>query len=212
MGEPRRVIIVGAGGIGFWLATGLARTGLSPIVFDMDNLEGGLGHQRLPLATPRTPKTALLTGFMRVNFGGNLPETRNERFTGREVHKGDLVVDCTDMNGVDRRKVWERARKRGARLLRVSYDGANSTVVVAEGLPFVLDESKAGYASVPSLALSLAAGGIGAEVVLRMLASELTCEHVEFQIDLADQVAQPSTSDIQGLARAHQAVEAFVER
>lgn len=184
--ENRKIHICGAGGIGFWLVVGLARSNYPVTVYDDDNLSGGLGHTRLPTAAPTTRKVDLLKGFLRVNFGGVMPTFVPERFSGSEVGRGDLVVDCSDMATNTRRIIWTKAKKRGARLLRVSYDGANSTVVVAEGLPFVKDERAAGYANVPSLALSLAAGGLGAEVVLRMLEGDLNTEYTEFQISVAD--------------------------
>jgi hypothetical protein len=179
--------VIGAGGVGFWLAVGLSRMSLGPVkVYDTDNLTGGLGHTRLPLATPTTTKLQLLRGFLATQMGGNIPELVDAKFTGEEVVPGDLMVDCTDMSGVDRRKVWKAAKKRGARCLRVSYDGQASIVVVAEGLPLTGDETDAGYEAVPTLALSLAAGGIAAEVVKRMLAQPTG--YVEFQITLADHV------------------------
>jgi|SRR5687767_14559919 len=186
--KGRKIHIVGAGGVGFWLAVGLSRANVGQVfVYDDDNLTGGLGHNRLPLATPATRKVDLLKGFLRVNFGGELPEFVASRFNGTEADKDDLVVDCSDMPGTRRRTMWTRAKKRGARLLRVSYDGANSTVTIAEGLPIVLNEAASGYANVPSLALSLMAGGMGAEVVGRLLANwELP--FVEFNISLADWV------------------------
>lgn len=194
---PPTVRVIGAGGVGFWLVVGLARSGVRPVmVYDTDDLQGGLGHMRLPVASPTTRKTDLLRGFLAVNFpGGKLGEIGYvaEKFTGREANAGDLVVDCTDMSGVDRRKVYEAVRKRKARYLRVSYDGAASVVVVAEGLPLVGDETHAGYAAVPSLALSLAAGGIGAEVIAKT--NWANTDYVEFQVGLAElagfSVAEP---------------------
>lgn len=185
---PPTVHIVGAGGVGFWLTVGLARSEVRPIaVYDTDDLNGGLGHMRLPTASPATLKVNLLRGFLAVNFGGGrLSEItyKAERFTGREVKAGDLVIDCTDMSGDARREVYKAVTKRKARYLRVSYDGAASVVVVAEGLPLVGDESHAGYSAVPSLALSLAAGGIGAEVIAKTDWS--TAEFIEFQVSLAE--------------------------
>lgn len=207
--KERTVHVIGAGGVGFWLAVGLSRSGLGIVVYDDDNLTGGMGHQRLPLATPTTLKTDLLRGFLRVNFGGRAPVFVTGRFSGSEVHEGDLVVDCSDMDGHTRKRVWKKARKGGARLLRVSYDGANSTMVVAEGLPLTGNESASGYANVPSLALSLAAGGIGAETVLRMIAAG-ECEHVEYQISLADYVVQRSSGRF-GPTLEHNAVDALAE-
>lgn len=187
--KGRTVHIVGAGGVGFWLAVGLARTEVRPIeIFDVDDLQGGLGHMRLPnVSSPETLKTQLLRGFLLMNFnGGRLNEIqfRNARFTGHEAVEGDLVIDCTDMSGDDRRAVRDVVRRQGARYLRVSYDGAASVVAVSEGLPLTGDESHAGYAAVPSLALSLAAGGIGAEVIAKT--DWANTPFMEFQVGLAE--------------------------
>jgi hypothetical protein len=178
--------VIGAGGVGFWLAVGLSRANVWPVkVYDTDNLTGGLGHTRLPMATPTTTKLQLLQGFLATQMGGRMPELIPALFTGREANRGDLMVDCTDMSGTARRKVWTVARKRGVRCLRVSYDGQASIVVVAEGLPLTGDENDAGYSAVPSLALSLAAGGIGAEVVRRVIETNHS-GHIEFQLTLMD--------------------------
>ena len=187
--------VIGCGGVGFWLIAGLARSGVRPIVaYDTDDLSGGLGHMRLPAATPTTLKVNLLRGFLAVNFpGGRLNEITfvAERFTGKEVNAGDIVVDCSDMSGDARRKVYKAVKQRKARYLRVSYDGAASVVAIAEGLPLVGDESHAGYSAIPSLALSLAAGGIGAEVIAKTDWSSDE-NFVEFQISLAELAGFPA--------------------
>lgn len=191
---PPTVHVIGAGGVGFWLVAGLARSEVRPVVvYDTDDLSGGLGHMRLPVAPPTTRKVDLLRGFLAVNFpGGRLAGIgfKAERFMGREALAGDLVVDCSDMSGNDRRAVYKAVRQRKARYLRVSYDGAASVVVVAEGLPLVGDEAHAGYAAVPSLALSLAAGGIGAEVIAKT--DWASTDFVEFQVGLADLAGFPA--------------------
>jgi hypothetical protein len=199
--------------VGFWLITGLARSGVRPIAaYDIDDLSGGLGHMRLPNATPSTLKINLLRGFLAVNFGGGrLGEIsyHNVLFTGKEARPGDLVVDASDMSGDARREIYKAVRQRKARYVRVSYDGAMSVVVVAEGLPLVGDESHAGYAAVPSLALSLFAGGCGAEVIAKT--DWTTSEHIEFQVSLAELAGLPPLPIEQAeLAGVHSAIEEFV--
>jgi hypothetical protein len=185
--------LVGAGGVGFWLAVGLARSGVRPVVvYDTDDLNGGLGHMRLPVASPATLKVNLLRGFLAVNFpGARMGEItfKSQLFTGKEVNAGDVVVDASDMSGEARRKIYKAVKQRKARYLRVSYDGAMSVVAIAEGLPLVGDESHAGYAAVPSLALSLFAGGAGAEVIAKT--DWATKDFVEFQISLAELAGFP---------------------
>lgn len=163
--------VVGLGGVGFWLAVALSRSVPHDnlLCWDADNLEGGHGHERLPFGPPRLYKTELLRGFVAVPMAGTAPTVEKRRFSGlRLVRRGDLVVDCTDMPLPRRRKVWNTARNRGAKMLRVSYDGRASTIVVSTGLPLI-GRANGGYAEIPTLALSLAAGGLGAEAVLRYL-------------------------------------------
>lgn len=187
--EKGRVVhIIGAGGVGFWLTVGLARSEVRPVVvYDTDDLRGGLGHMRLPNATPTTLKTRLLQGFLLVNFtGSRLKEISyvNGRFTGETANEEDLVVDASDMSGTARRKIFKAVKARGARYLRVSYDGAGSIVAFSEGMPLTGDEDHAGYSAVPSLALSLFAGGAGAEVIAKT--DWANTPFVEFQVSLAE--------------------------
>jgi hypothetical protein len=164
--------IVGLGGVGFWLAVGLSKVvGATEITcWDDDTLAGGLGANRLPWGPEETKKTELLTGYLSmVHAQTMLPKVQERRFTGLlEVAEGDVVVDCTDMDITPRRRMWTIVRNKKAKLLRVSYDGRGSRVIVSTGLPLYAPE-KGGYAAVPSFALSLAAGGLGAEAVARYL-------------------------------------------
>lgn len=164
--------VVGLGGVGFWLALGLTRhVGSTNLhCWDDDTLAGGTGSARLPWGPDTTKKTDLLIGHLRMVYGDtSVPQVSERRFSGLlGVEQGDIVVDCTDMPLEARRRMWNCARKRGAKLLRVSYDGRGSVVVVSTGLPLAAPP-EGGYAAVPSLALSLAAGGLGAEVVKRYI-------------------------------------------
>lgn len=188
-----RVIIIGAGGVGFWLGVALSRAGIEYEIWDNDNFEGGLGHTRLPaIENPKTKKTAYLRGFIMTAMGDDAPKAMPTKFvmpaTGSApdpmVEKGDLIVDCSDMGLPTRKKIWEAALEAGARMLRVSYDGtAGGIVTVSEGLPFANKRTGGGYVNVPTLALSLAAGGIGATAVLEALYSS---RRLEFQIILGE--------------------------
>lgn len=175
---------VGSGGIGFWMAAALTRQQVDLVVYDYDNFVGGLGWSRLPkVSNPETKKVSFLRGFCVAVMGDKAPKVVEDMFIGGNVNEGDLVVDCSDMSLGSRRVVWDRAKENGARCLRVSYDGRSNTVVVAEGLPLV-GRPGGGYAEAPSLALSMAAGGIGALVVQQILAGHE--QHIEFQISVAE--------------------------
>ena len=181
--------IVGLGGIGFWLTVGLARSVPHDNLtgWDHDTLSGGNGALRLPYAPHTTSKVDLLRGFLLVAMGQpNVPLLVPHRFThyrARGLHAGDLVIDCTDMASRSRHTLWTYVQKQRAKMLRVSYDGRASTVVASTGLPLIAPV-EGGYAEMPSLALSMAAGGIGAELVRRYIAKPIT--HFEFAISLQE--------------------------
>lgn len=189
--EPN-IAVIGSGGVGFYLTLSLLRAINDPKrihLWDADDLRGGLGHARLPVASPETRKVDLLRGFARVAMGDVPPTTHDAFFTGVECEAGDIIVDCSDMATTARAEVWKAARARGARCVRVSYDGAMSTVVVAEGLPLETESATGqqgggGYDAVPSLALSFAAGGIGAECIRLLLANPAV--QIEQQVSLAE--------------------------
>ena len=173
--------IVGLGGVGFWLTVGLTRS-ITPdqiTCWDDDTLAGGAGAARLPWAPAETLKTDLLRGYLTMVLGDRVTPTFHARkFSGiLGLSAGDTVIDCTDMPIAARKRMWGVTRGKGAIPLRVSYDGRGSTLLVSTGLPlFVPPEG--GYAATPSLALSLAAGGIGAEAVKRYL--DTPREHFTF--------------------------------
>lgn len=181
-----KIHIAGCGGVGFWLTVGLSRMPKVQqlVCWDDDDLRGGLGSLRLPQADVATKKIDLLEGFLAMAMGiEKMPVFHPHKFTGlKEVEAGDLVVDCTDMNLEAKKKLYNTVRNKQATILRVSYDGKASTVLVSTGLPFT--GVKGGYEDVPSLALSFAAGGIGAELVSRYLNNPQ--EHFEFVASLGD--------------------------
>ena len=163
--------IIGLGGVGFWLTVGLSRV-IPPNnlhCWDDDTLEG-TGAARLPWAPPATQKTDLLKGFLTMVLGDNVLPTFSERkFSGvLGLAKDDTVIDCTDMPLVARKRMWGVTKAKGAKVLRVSYDGRGSTVLISTGLP-LMAPAEGGYTAIPSLALSLAAGGMGAEAVKRWI-------------------------------------------
>lgn len=166
------VHVIGLGGVGFWLAVGLTRVVPPETIhcWDDDTLVGGTGSTRLPWAATATKKIDLLRGHLMMVYGDTLsPVMHDQRFSGRTgLSAGDLVVDCTDMPMAARKLMWGVVRKQDCRLLRVSYDGRGSTLVVSTGLP-LFAPAEGGYSNIPSLSLSLAAGGIGAEAVKRFI-------------------------------------------
>jgi len=182
-----RIVLVGAGGVGFWLAVALRRDrpDVELVVYDADNFAGGQGARRLPkVNNPETKKVDFLKGWVRMVMGDQPPEViatklTAEAFSFGQVMDETLVVDASDMGLEVRRPLWEACRKAGCQMLRVSYDG-NGCVVVARGLP-LSSKPGGGYTRVPTLAQSLWAGGVGAAAVERLLAGE---EVGDYQMEL----------------------------
>lgn len=187
MSEIKRVIVVGAGGVGFWLTVALRRDkpDLEVIVYDDDNFIGGYGAQRLPhVANKETKKVDFLKGFVRMVMRDEPPTAANLKFAPHllpaERSLTDvLVVDASDMDLTKREPIWKGCRAAGCQMLRVSYDG-NGIVVVSRGLPFSTNPG-GNYARVPTLAQSLWAGGVGAAAVEKLLAGE---EVGDYQMEL----------------------------
>lgn len=174
--EIKRAIILGSGGVGFWLTVALRRDNpqLEIIVYDSDNFEGGFGAQRLPyVANKATKKVQFLNNFVQMAMRDPAIVARDYRFSAAEPEliadpdKPTLVVDCTDMDLESRKPIWQACRDVGYVMLRVSYDG-NGIVVVSRGLPFATNPG-GNYAIVPTMAQSLWAGGVGAEAVEKLL-------------------------------------------
>lgn len=178
-----RVRIIGAGGVGFWLAVAFLHDNreVDVEVWDDDTFEGGNGYRRLPPAPLATlPKVNLLKWFSTtiMEQGGNDQKVEFiSKKWGGEGEVGDLIIDCTDMAKSTRSKLWEKARAGGAICWRISYDG-NGVTACAPGLPLVGSKG-GGYERVPTTAQSFRAGGIGAEVVSKLLKGE---EVREFQV------------------------------
>lgn len=180
--------IIGLGGVGFWLTVGLTRVVPPNTIccWDNDTLEGGTGASRLPWAPPSTLKVDLLKGYLNMVLGDQVvPTFLAVKFSGHTtLTEGNLIIDCTDMGIVARKQMWGRCKNKGAKMLRVSYDGQGSTLVVSTGLPLYAP-IEGGYGAIPSLALSLATGGIGAEAIKRYLDNPLDHFTFSFSVNAA---------------------------
>lgn len=185
----RGIVIAGAGGVGFWLAAALARsvdgTVVPMFVFDGDNLSGS-GGRRLPYCAnaDHTYKVSALRAFISFTMRDPAPVMFERALTGVTIGEPSnwgvdhlLVVDATDMPGPSRQLVYDATIASGYEYLRISYDG-NGWVTVAKGLPFERPgDTVGGYDLVPSLAQSMAAGGIGASAVVQWLEGKPVAEY-----------------------------------
>lgn len=186
-----KVVVVGAGGVGWWLVNALMRDtkGARVEVWDDDTFEEGFGAARLPWQENlQQTKVRALEGWVEMAMGDMAPATYETRFHG-DVWTGDptetLVVDCTDAPPSERREIWEACRNAGATMLRVSYDG-NGVIVIARGLP-LSDRPGGGYTRIPSLAQAQAAGGLGAMAVHLLLEGK-EVQEIAVQLPVAEEV------------------------
>lgn len=184
----RHVIVLGCGGVGYWLNVALAGAGLVQdiTVYDPDTFEGGTGHLRLPkVGNHGIYKVQALKGFIQVVMGQTPPEIQAVRFEPSNVKRLKLnykylVVDCTDMGQAEKERLYRAVVDSGARYCRVSYDG-EGIVALSHGIPIAASDDPGGYRRMPSLAQSLRAGGEGADFVQAIL-NGLEPEERNFEI------------------------------
>jgi hypothetical protein len=181
-----KIIIMGTGGIGFWLAWILCREfgkrGVTIDLYDPDNLEGGTGATRIT-GTPRTKifKVDLCTMQIRNIMRDTVPNAYARKFTPDDLALyGDpahtILIDTSDGPMNERREIWDRARAMGITIVRGSYEGRTEqeggVVVVADSLPFQKSGNNAGgYASRPTIAASFLAAGLMGETINELMES-----------------------------------------
>ena len=182
--------VIGAGGVGWWTAVGLARD--LPIeegiqVWDNDTISE-TGALRLPYGYGE--KASQLHAFITYVMGDRQIDSVGARFglamAAQHVEEDDLIVDCTD-DDIERRKIWwGYCKEKGAKILRVSYDGDGAIVEISGELPLYVGGVRSGdYRSRPNLALSFFAGGIGAYIALQYKTLDLTKLHVRLSLEEA---------------------------
>lgn len=186
----KRVVVAGAGGVGFWLTWALCRmlagSGVLVEVWDSDNFEGGNGFRRLPKPSKNSlAKVRLLQTEIGFIMRDPVPNVYEKLLLPRDFEEGDwkstLVLDCTDMGQRDRNAFWDALEAAGAKGLRISYDGLGMATI-SPGPPMVgemgEENDDGGYAVMPHIGQSFLAAGAGACAVMYFLR---TGKHLEFQ-------------------------------
>lgn len=144
---PKKVAVVGCGGIGYWVAKFLAMSGVETLhLYDPDILEEhNLNRLDIPYRFLGKNKADITKAA--------ILSLRDEAtvyaypFKFSDLESGyDWIVDCTD-NAKSQIDNQEIARKMGARYFKAGYDGTNFGIhnTVAEW-----GESTDGYTIVPS--------------------------------------------------------------
>jgi hypothetical protein len=178
----RKVVIIGAGGVGFWTTVALMREmpwGIPVEVWDDDDLMEGNGYLRLPVASKSMHKVQLLHNFIVHSMGDRsirpIPQKLDCKQLRGNDERGTLFADCTDMPTDARRDLAEVIRHTGGEYLRVSYDGLG-VVTVSPGVPFDAPGAKGGYEMTPDLDISFIAGGVGARAIRKALEEGIIIE------------------------------------
>lgn len=174
------IIVMGAGGLGWWTVAGLLRCEDITnkfIIYDEDDFVGGNGKKRLPIpANETTRKVNELAGWLTEWMFTPVSDrvsVKNYKFTNASIYDlrcVALILDCTDAPISSRNAIYEAAWEAGIPVLRGSYDGEMVTFGYRPP-DSVVDDG--GYNLVPNMAVTFAAAGMVAESVRRYLRGEV---------------------------------------
>jgi len=174
------IIVMGAGGLGWWTVAGLLRCEDITnkfIIYDEDDFVGGQGKKRLPIPANETNRkvnelAGWLTEWMFAPVSDRV-SVKTYKFTNASifsVRSVALILDCTDAPISSRNIIYEAAWEAGIPVLRGSYDGEMVTFGYRPP-DSVVDDG--GYNLVPNMAVTFAAAGMVAESVRRFLRGEV---------------------------------------
>jgi len=130
---PSEVTVVGLGGIGFWVATFAALSGVSTLyLFDGDTLEES-NRNRLPVcqSSINRPKVEVAADYI----GSMRPDATvvpiKERLEGQllqiQMSISNTFIDCTDSPKCQI-TLYNECKKWGKRFIRAGYDGTRVMV------------------------------------------------------------------------------------
>jgi hypothetical protein len=197
----KQILILGAGGVGYWLAIALCRMmrgqQVAITVYDPDTFEGGDGFRRLPKPLKdNSTKVSLLKTMVSWSMGDPLPHVHEKFFLpedfgngNQETWKQTLVVDATDMSLTKRVAIFDAAMAAGASYIRVSYDGLG-IVTVSPGPPLFAEGAagEGGYGKLPHIGHAMMAAGVGASAVDYYLYVG-KCLELQFTIPVPEEVS-----------------------
>ena len=130
MSTDIKAAIVGAGGVGYWVAKFLAMSGVNElIIFDDDILEvHNLNRLDLPLSVCGRNKAAVakivIDSIRPDAFVRSVPFKFKPEFLTEHV---DIIVDCTDKIE-SQTAIFAHAKSKNIKYMKVGYDGTHITV------------------------------------------------------------------------------------
>ena len=130
---PNDVTVVGLGGIGAWVAIGMAMSGVSNLfLFDPDNMEES-NRNRLPFCqgSINVPKVEVVANFCRaIRPDANIvaiAEKLEDLYLRIQLSTSSLFMDCTDSPKAQY-NIFQACKKIGKRYIRIGYDGTHGTI------------------------------------------------------------------------------------
>lgn len=175
------VIVLGAGGVGWWLIGAMSRMNIThPVgVYDPDTFQGGNGKKRLPIPEKESKHKVRELREWLTEWQPDLPfalQTYAMPFAPSTLldykRSGSgirLVVDCTDARPSLRKQIWNACSDWGIPYVRLSYD---AQIVSWSHTPPLSVVDNGNYENIPNMGMTWIAGGFGAEMVRRTLRGE----------------------------------------
>lgn len=178
---PKSACVVGAGGVGVWVALLLAMSGVEELrLFDSDHVELS-NLARLPYS--KLAVGELKTDILRLHIADLRPDAHVETYPNAEEYilnatKSDILFDCTDRQKVQLMlQTW--CKDAGVHYIRAGYDGTHMTVT--DNVPeWTTEDDLGGYAHQPSWVVPTAIiAGLAVSKALYAPSQEINCDLAE---------------------------------
>ena len=146
---PKSVMVVGTGGVGYWLSMFLAMSGVKILhIVDPDNVELS-NLNRLPITEKavNVSKVEALKEHL-LNLRPDCTVfAHNKKFNNLLTSSVEWIVSCTDnVKSQKQTEIWSKKIK--AKFVRAGYDGMHLTL--SGGIPDWGEDERVGYTVTPS--------------------------------------------------------------
>lgn len=212
---PNKVVVVGAGGVGWWVATQLSLIGVRTVVsVDHDRIEAS-NLTRIPTSREqiRAYKVDLLRTQMSLStWRRDIPGLSFSRSTSNVLYITDdlledaeVIVDTTDVIMVQQ-YVYDLARRLGMRYVRAGYDGGWHVTVSSRRAPdWELDRDE-GYAVPSWIGGAQIAASLAVTKICRLPRLEVSFDILDWLGGLHDTSMEVSEAEYTAVAVAEEPV------
>lgn len=171
-----KVAVVGLGGVGFWVAKFLAMSGVTEFHFFDDDVIEIHNLNRLDIPSGALGKNKASVAKFVIETIRPDAKIKTVPFKFKDTYlndKVDIIIDCTDKI-VSQKTVFDYARTKGIKYMKVGYDGTHVTVANKVA---VWGEDEGGYHITPSWvvpAVTIAALATGS--ILKYFGKEVSAD------------------------------------